>query len=335
MVKHASGRLRCWLALALLAVTAALIESVGATPVQGLYDVSVPVENRSDKVRDAAFSDAMVAVAVRVTGQRGAGQKLVQALPQARKYVQRYGYPAAGTLEVGFDPNSIDQALSAAGLPLWGRERPATLICLAVDDGQRQWLTGSGSGAADLVNKAATDRGVPVVWPAMDREEQSKLDAMLASGANPAELAQIMSRYKANAVLLGRTRGGATRWQLLYNGQAAEANGSLEDGIHLAADTFASVFAVTANTINSVELEIAGMANLDAYAQTLNYLEGLTLVRNVAVEHVQGDTVQFRVAVRGDATTLERALQLDNRFAVSSGSPGTPPSSRLTLRYQP
>src|SRR5262249_48584999 len=148
-------------------------------------------------------------------GQRDAGQKLTGALPQARKYVQRYGYPAAGTLEVGFDANSFDQALSAAGLPLWGRERPATLICLAVEEGggQRQWMTGSGGGAADAVNKAATDRGVPVVWPAMDRDEQVKLDAMLTSGVNPSELAQIMSRYKANAVLLGRARrdSGATR----------------------------------------------------------------------------------------------------------------------------
>src|SRR5215510_5221278 len=116
MVKHASGRSRCWLALALFAVMASVIDSANATPVQGLYDVSVPVENRSDKVRDTAFSDAMVAVAVRVSGQRDAGQKLTAALPQARKYVQRYGYPVAGTLEVGFDPNSIDQALSAAGL---------------------------------------------------------------------------------------------------------------------------------------------------------------------------------------------------------------------------
>ncbi len=261
-------------------------------------------------------------------------------MPQARKYVQRYGYPVAGTLQVGFDSDSLDQALSAAGLPLWGRERPATLVYLAIEDANtgRQWVTGAGGSTADVVNRAAADRGIPLIWPAMDRDEQAKLDALLARGANAAETTAIAGRYRANAVLLGRLRRetGAVRWQLFYSDSAAEASGSLEEGVHLAADTYAANFAVASGNLTAVQLDISGLSDLDAYAQTLNHLEGMTLVRAVAVEQVNGDTIQFRVSVRGDAATLRRSLQLDNRFTLNpEASSSTGAAPRLSLRYQP
>jgi len=59
------------------------------------------------------------------------------------------------------------------------------------------------------------------------------------------------------------------------------------------------------------------------------------------VEQVAGDTVRFRLAVRGDAATLRRAIALDDRL-VSLASVGSDPADmatdaggRLAFRYQP
>jgi hypothetical protein len=89
--------------------------------------------------------------------------------------------------------------------------------------------------------------------------------------------------------------------------------------------------------LTQVIVDIAGIANLDAYASTLNYLEGMTSVRGVAVQSVTGDTLQFKLAIRGNADTLQRAIALDRRLVPVQGTAIDPAASeqRLAFRYQP
>jgi uncharacterized protein len=100
--------------------------------------------------------------------------------------------------------------------------------------------------------------------------------------------------------------------------------------VHLAADTFGRVYAASGASLGTLAVDIAGIRDLNDYASTLNYLEGMTLVRSVALEQVSGDTMRFQLAVRGDATTLRRALALDSKLIPSTGDPA--PTDRLQLR---
>ena len=322
---------RCLLLrLALLPVIFA-IAPVQAVTVTDLYETAQPVEGS----RDAAFVEALKTVVVRVSGQRDAVARLGAEISDPRKYVQRFGFTAQDVLEVGFDSASIDQLLSNAGLPIWGRERPATLVMLGVEeaDGSIRWVTADGpSPERDAVVRAARQRGLPLKWPAMDAQERA--DASVESSG----LLQAATRYGANATLLGRARGGVVRWTLVSAEGAAQSSGGLEDGVHLAADTFARVFAASGSSLGSVIVEVAGISDLNAYAATLNYLEGMTLVRGVALEQVAGEKMRFRLAVRGDAATLRRAIALDHRLvpveaAMGESEPGG--ADRLAFRYQP
>jgi hypothetical protein len=162
----------------------------------------------------------------------------------------------------------------------------------------------------------------------MDAQERAA-----ASSESPG-LMQAAARYAANAVLVGRARGGTVQWTLLSDDGAAQASGGLEDGVHLAADTFAHVFAASGSSLGSVIVEVAGISDLSAYAATLNYLEGMTLVRSVALEQVTGEKMRFRLAVRGDAATLRRAIALDHRLVPTDTADGTA-ADRLAFRYQP
>ena len=162
----------------------------------------------------------------------------------------------------------------------------------------------------------------------MDAQERTE-----ASSESPG-LMQAAARYGANAVLLGRARGGIVQWTLLSNEGAAQASGGLDDGVHLAADTFARVFAASGSSLGSVIVEVAGISDLNAYAATLNYLEGMTLVRSVALEQVAGEKMRFRLAVRGDAATLRRAIALDHRLVPTDAADGAA-ADRLAFRYQP
>jgi uncharacterized protein len=298
--------------------------SAQAVTVPDLYETSQPV----DGSREAAFVEALKTVLVRVSGQRDAASRVGQ-VSDARKYVQRFGFTADNVLQVGFDSASIDQLLSNAGLPIWGRERPATVVMLGVEEGGTwRWL-GADAPAQEreAITKVARQRGLPLKWPVMDAQERAE------ASSESAGLLQAATRYGANAVLLGRARGGVVQWTLLSNEGAEQASGGLEDGIHLAADTFARVFAASGSSLGSVIVEVSGISDLNAYAATLNYLEGMTLVRAVALEQVTGEKMRFRLAVRGDAATLRRAIALDHRL-VPADAPDAA-ADRLAFRYQP
>ncbi|HKU16778.1 MAG TPA: DUF2066 domain-containing protein [Steroidobacteraceae bacterium] len=315
------------LSLALLS-TVFVLAPARAVTVSDLYETAQPVENS----RDAAFVEALKTVLVRVSGQRDAPARVGAPVNDPRQYVQRFGFTADNVLEVGFDSTSVDRLLSSAGLPIWGRERPATVVMFGVEEagGAWRWLAADTPAAErDAIAKVARERGLPLKWPVMDAQERAE-----ASSDGPG-LLQAAARYEANAVLLGRSRGGVVQWTLLSNDGAAQKTGGIEDGVHLTADTFAHVFATAAGSLGSVIVEVAGIANLDAYAATLNYLEGMTLVRGVALEQVAGDKMRFRLAVRGDATTLRRAIALDHRLVPTDGSDGTSAGDRLAFRYQP
>jgi uncharacterized protein len=229
-----------------------------------------------------------------------------------------------------FDSGSVDQLLSKAGLPIWGRERPATVVMFGVEDGGTwRWLAAdTPAREREAIEKVARQRGLPLKWPVMDAQERAE-----ASSESPG-LMQAAARYEANAVLVGRARGGTVQWTLLSNEGAARASGGLEDGVHLAADTFAHVFAASGSSLGSVIVEVAGISDLSAYAATLNYLEGMTLVRSVALEQVAGEKMRFRLAVRGDAATLRRAIALDHRLVPTDTADGAA-ADRLAFRYQP
>ena len=303
------------------------VGSAQAVTVQDLYETAQAV----DGSRDAAFVEALKTVLVRVSGQRDAATR-VGDINDPRKYVQRFGFTADNMLEVGFDSASIDRLLSNAGLPIWGRERPATVVMFGAEDGGSwRWLASdTPAQERDAIERVARQRGLPLKWPVMDARERA------AASSDAPGLLQTAERYGADAVLLGRSRGGVVQWTLLSRDGAAQATGGVEDGVHLTADTFARVFAASATSLGSVLVEVGGISNLDAYAATLNYLEAMTLVRSVALEQVSGEKMRFRLAVRGDAATLRRAIALDHRLVpidAPDGSPGA--GDRLAFRYQP
>ena len=312
-----------WLSSCLAWVLAMVALPAGAVTVTNLYETDQPVLNGA---REAAFVEALKTVVVRVSGQRDAPARLGEALNDPRKYVQRFGFTADDVLQVGFDSVSVDRLLQEAGLPIWGRERPVTLVLLNViePDGFAHWIVGDQPDLhKEILAKVARERGVPLKWPAVDPQGISETNAL-----------EEAERYGANAALIGRAQGGMVRWTLVTTDGAAQISGGMEEGIHMAADTFARVFAASGSALGNVVVEVSGIGDLEAYASTLNYLEGMTLVRAVSLEQVVGDTMRFRLAVRGDAATLRRAIALDSRL-VSQDDGVASSGAHLTFRYRP
>jgi hypothetical protein len=79
-----------------------------------------------------------------------------------------------------------------------------------------------------------------------------------------------------------------------------------------------------------VDIEVTDVADLKDYAAAQSYLESLAFISHVSVEGLNGDSVRFRVTVRGGAEALQHALSLSGRLQpIAAGENGIP---RFQLR---
>jgi uncharacterized protein len=286
---------------AALAFIAALLWSACALAQVRLYEVSVPLQGTTEADRATAMAEALKAVAVRASGRREAADHPAISGASPSKYLQRYSTTADRKLKVGFDGRSIEQLLQQAGLPLWPAERPLTLVTAPVTD-------------PTVVEAAAEWRGLPIVWSTGEVTATS-------SGAR--------------ATLTGVPSGAEFAWTFSHDGRTAEARGSAQAGIHLAADTLAARYApASTRSSSSLSLRIGGMDDLADYAGLLEYLRSLSLVRDVEVESLDGAVVRLRMVVRGDRELLGRIAALDGRLQPGAAADaGAEPA--VDFVYQP
>lgn len=314
-----------------LALAAALLGSAqpaAAVPVRGLHEAAVPVRNQGPDARGPALQDALRVVLVRVVGSRVLPVGAQDLLPRATSFVQGYGYETVGPgrelrLRAQFDARAIEGALRAAGVPVWGANRPAHIAWIALkDDGQQRAVLDAASAEARAPALLATAeaRGLPLQVPAMDATDRqlvtfNELWSGTATGAEGAS-----NRYNARMIVIGRIgrEGGQwlARWTLLSGEGASEdwtslgatLDQALEDGIHELADRQAQRFAVRTGNARDLQLRVAGVDSLNDYGRALNYVRGLGPVRSAQVEAAEPGTLLLRLRVEGDPEQLARVI---------------------------
>jgi hypothetical protein len=319
-------------AAALLAVCFAGLfssEAVSAITRAEMYQAAAPVTDRSEAAQTAAFQSAMRTVLIRVTGRRNADEDpaLSPLVSNARRYVQQYRTAPDGQLFVTFDGPAIERWLTQNGQPLWGRERPTTLVLLAVQSGAQGTVvtTEDTSELKSAIDAAATQRGLPLVWPSAAEVQKYHIDYATLNNGSSSTFSDIARRMGSDAVLIGRASGAAAtaniRWTHLFQDRSSEYSGTLE-GVNRAADLYAGMFAAS-GTLAPIEIEVAGVNDLKDYASLQSYLESLTFVSHVSVESLSGDTVRFRLSTRGSVDSLQRALSLNGRLqSIAAGENG-------------
>jgi uncharacterized protein len=291
-----------------------------AARVPGLYQAEVEYEGD----RDEAFREALAQVLVRITGRRDiAGREEAQPLLRdAAAYAQQFRQPAPERLWAAFDGSALERALAELGLPVWGAERPSTLVWIAVDaGGGRRFVLASGSefeyeegGIRDELAQAATRRGLPVVFPLMDAEDRARASFAEVWGGFDDSILAASARYGVDAVLVGRLSlddPGHGRWTLLGADHGQRWSGGVADSIDRLADLFAARFAVVAaGEARTLRLAVAGIESIDDYGRVSRFLGSLTAIEALSVETVEPERMVFRARLRGEPATLDEAVRL-------------------------
>jgi len=253
---------------------------------------------------------ALRVVLVRATGARDAANDpaLAQVLAQAQTYV--LGTRPAGTggaITVMFDAAALERDILAAGRAVWPSDRPVLLVILT---------GGPASGAFETrrqvegaLDAAGNRRGQPIT---VARPESLNLPT--TGDISPEAALAAAQRLRADGVLVGYgdavATGGTWRWMLNAPGVSESWNGTLEEGVHGAADVFvrnAVSYAALPETTLLVEIE--GVPTLREYASAADILAEAQSVRGVQLAEAAGSRTTFSVLTRGGADALLRSLE--------------------------
>ena len=329
---------------------------LGAVEVVTLYTAEVPLDQEADDPRGDAYRAALRQVLQRVSGSELTNdEELVTLLfPEPGSFVTQFRPGADDSLWVSFDGQAIEKVLRSAGQPIWGAERPLTLVWLAVDWGQgtREIVAADDPERMERESRSidrnrmvrerlleiADRRGLPLVFPLLDTTDlQSVTFADIWGGFDEAVLFA-SERYEADSVLIGRIRPAssqANRWTYYFGDREMALSGPPEVALGQVADILASEFAIGGNLpLESVVLNISGIVTIEAYGNVERILEEIPLIERFAATEVSGDRISYRVEARGGAARLGRALRFKGLLEQDLPDP-TDPQSTLEFYYAP
>ena len=252
---------------------------------------------------------ALRAVLVRATGARDAANDpaLAQILAQAQTYV--LGTRPAGTgsaVTVMFDAATLERDILAAGRTIWPSDRPVLLVILTGGPATGAFETRRQvEGALDA---AGNRRGQPITTA-----RPEALGLPTTGDIAPEAALAAAQRMRADGVLVGYgdavPNGGTWRWALNASGVTESWNGSLEEGVHGAADIFVrNAVSYAALPEIPVLVEIEGVPTLKEYARAAEILAEPPQVRGVQLAESAGSRATFSVLTRGGGDALLNAL---------------------------
>lgn len=323
------------------------VSPVHAIEVSGLFEAEVPVTDQSAASRKQAVISALRIVLVKLTGDRNAPGRpaLNPVMAQAERYMLQFRYrentsrsgPQAMNLWVQFDEDALNDILRNYGIPVWGKERPSILVWLASQGmaGRRLVNLEDNSGFLEILEKRAQSRGVALIFPLFDLQDNAYLKASDIWGEFRDPVILASRRYHADVILTGTLEQviqsvWEARWTVYIDGQPANwrSQGDLPDivldeGIDGLVDILANRYANTGGYVqeNMVEVSVSDVFNLDQYARVLKYLESLNSVTEVYVKRVEPGKVIFQVRAHGGEVVVAQSIVLGRILeSISSDS---------------
>lgn len=313
-----------------------------ASAIKRMYEVSLPVVSQERQIRRAAFEQALIEVSVRVSGTSLAPTQMN--LNRATSLVSQYRYQSMGQQEIDaymkqtktlvapkyklwiqFEEGKIKQLLRDNSLPIWGYQRPNVLVWLAVKDGKNRYLLKKSDRSLikDAVIRESRKRGLPIVWPEIDAQDQKQVSFIDVWGKFWEPVKQASKRYPVDAIILGQMNWDNGSWQVDWSLSLEDKTDSwqltavdldllMSSGIGVATDHVSSRFAVFADSANDGELlvRVSDLNSVKKYAAASHYLSSLAPVKHVFATEVNQHYIDFYIELSGDESDLKRIIAL-------------------------
>jgi hypothetical protein len=325
--------------LALLSVLPGMVSlSAKAVTVEDLFTVQLPVADQTTGLRLESFSQAFRQVVVKVSGSDDAlrSPAFERPIESSARYVKQFRYinrslpegdePDAGRLylRIDFDQQLIESLLRENNFPVWGRERPSSLLVISYDVNENIKLVSEDS-TPDLIealDQAASIHAVPVLFPLMDLEDIGLVNIGDIVSREFGKIQTMAARYAPDALLVGQVLGRSGQgwqgdWEVRFADQifkwkfeAPSKNAVIEQVIRHLAKILALEYALEDHrrVEQTLLLSVSALEGIDNLIKVQNYLKSLNVVDSVRVAMINKDVITYRLKLRNNPEDLQRLI---------------------------
>lgn len=326
-----------------LGLLLALSGAALAVEMPSVYTAEVAYDDSARDGRDSAYALALGDVLRRITPDASRAEAAAL-FDDPADFVLGWREGVAGRLWVSFDGLALSAVLRNAGVPVWGSDRPLTMVWLAVEglDGERRILNSRDAlnpppTANDVVppmadrqlpppfdfyaaiEQAANARGIPLRLPMYDgRDQASVTDSDIWGGFDEVLLAA-SRRYGADSVLIGRAserQPQRIRWTWLFAGETSTLTGSVAAAANRVSQSLIGQFASSPDASLDVRMSVIGVEGMNGYARLLNYLRGQSLIEDVRVVAMRSDQLLLEIDALVSRSRIAQMLDGDVLSAI-------------------
>ncbi len=327
------------------------------------YRAVIPVKIKTVEARKQAFSQALLQVLQRLTGNASLQQESLAALEKpVVSMVSQFNYKHEAnykdatksnasvedapsySLEIEFSGQSIKQVLLDLQQQVWVEPRPSLLIWLASKTDAGDVLVDADDSKASILRGQAAALGLNVVFPVLDIEELRDINFSEIWQGNTNKLQDLSLRYQPQAILIGRIEQLGEQWQADWQ----FINGAKHDYWHDKPSILANLLGSTSKVVveqlrqqftkqlqqqqqqESTELQVSNVSSAADYELVQKYLQELDAVRDLDVVSVKQGQVVYKIHLTSSIAALTDAIAANNiLLAAKAASKGELAEYRL------
>lgn len=201
----------------------------------------------------------------------------------------------------------------------------------AIVRGERVLISGQNAKLQKRFDRAFSERGLPVLWPMDDLEDQTSLPFNQLWWLSADSVRVASQRYQADAILAGKLNQTSTGvWQ--YEGILLHGNekrniltdsdspmGALTLATGEVGQYFSDQFAIKSDLMNGrsgIRVLVKKVSSFTDYSKVLAYFKSITGVRTVEVAQVDRDNLELYLSLEGSWDKVQRIISLDNKLSM-------------------
>ena len=310
-----------------------------AVEVRDLYLVKLPVAQQGRTVLWNASLKGFKEVLVRKSGSSEilSSPEVQRAYRKVTSYLQRFEYASQEDnsefpyeIALYFEPRLIDNLIQEAKMPLWGSNRPLTIIWLAVEENFERKIVLESEEEQSLypiLKENAVRRGLPIIMPLMDLEDELAVSISDIWGRFPSTIKQASLRYPSDVVMYGRINQVGETWQ----GKFGYINQDQEVAFDALGESQQEVIANMMDTLadrlcdkycvvqeigqkNELLINVTDISNFKQFKAAENYLADLSSVNKVEVIKVTKYDVLFKLTLLGQINSTVEGIALSQKM---------------------
>ncbi len=311
-----------------------------AAEVNNLYQATAPVTTQQQKERDVLAPELLKQVIIKLVGNEKLVNKanLAPVLANSRQLVERYEYirnnieaadltqPDQLSLRLSFDKNAVNEAINKLNLPRWGRVRPDVLVWLATDINGQQTLQGLENISQAVftpLQQAADERGLPILMPLMDLEDQTALRFSDVWTGDDEAIREASQRYGADVILIIKMTIDNDSAQIVWQAGTGDnrqrwtsegfVNASIKKGLDVLVDSLSTEYAQysqPAETSKTFSLQIDEINDYADFSRVMTYLNQIESIENIRVNNLGMNILDLDISYSGDLQVLQRTLSV-------------------------